>query len=170
MGADNDNRRETPIFSAVITPHRSLTRGGFRSLMFAVGGINFLGAALFFVEGAWPVVAFMALDVALIYWALKTNFRSAAAYEQVVVTPSELTVRKVSHRGRVGEWSLNPLWVRLDRRCMDEFGLIELALISHGRRLPIAEALSPPERESFASALSAALADARRGPTRTVLP
>jgi uncharacterized membrane protein len=170
MGADNDNGREAPIFSALITPHRSLTRSGFLALMIVVGGVNFLGALLFFVEGAWPVIGFMALDVVLVYWALKANYRSAAAYEQVIVTPSELTVRKVSHRGQVGEWSLNPLWVRLDRRGMEEFGLIELALVSQGRRLPIAAALSPRERESFAAALAAALALARRGPTRTALP
>ena len=32
------------------------------------------------------------------------------------MTPSELTVRKVSHHGRVREWTLNPVWVRLHRR------------------------------------------------------
>jgi uncharacterized membrane protein len=170
MGPDNDRGHEPPIFSAVITPHRSLTRSGFIALMIVVGGINLLGALLFVVEGAWPVVGFMGLDVLLVYWALKANYRSAAAYEQVIVTPSVLTVRKVSHRGKVGEWSLNPLWVRLDREDMQEFGMIGLALVSHGRRLPIAAALSPPERESFAAALTTALAHARRGPTRTALP
>ena len=58
---------------------------------------------------------FFGLDVLLIYWAFRVNYRPAAAYEQVTVTPSELKVRKVSHRGRAREWTLNPLWVRLDR-------------------------------------------------------
>jgi uncharacterized membrane protein len=169
MDCDNDREREAPLFSAVITPHRSLSQRGFLALMLTIGGSNLAGAAAAAFAGAWPVVAFMLLDVALVYWALKANYRSGAGYEQVIVTPSELTVRKVSHRGKVGEWSLNPQWVRLERDEIEDFGLQELALVSGGRRLPVAAALSPRERESFASALAAALAQAKRGPTRTVI-
>ena len=71
--------------------------------------------------------------------------------------PSELLVRKVSDRGRVTEWSLNPLWVRLDRDVHEEFGIERLFLVSRGRRLPIAGFVSPPEKESFAAALGAAI-------------
>lgn len=85
------------------------------------------------------------------------------------MTSSELTVRQVSHRGRVREWTLNPLWVRLDRVVHAEFGIERLFLVSHGRRLAIAVFLSSQEKESFAVALSSALAEARRGPTRTQL-
>jgi uncharacterized membrane protein len=41
--------------------------------------------------------------------------------------------------------------------------------VSHGRRLSIANFLGPDEKKGFATALSAALGEARRGPTRTVL-
>ena len=85
-----------------------------------------------------------------------------------MVTPSELRVRKVSHRGKVAEWSLNPLWVRIDRDTHEEFGIERLFLVSRGERLAIAAFLGPQEKESFAHALSAALGEARRGPTRTV--
>ena len=44
-----------------------------------------------------------------------------------------------------------------------------LFLVTRGRKLPIAGFLSPPERESFAKALAAAIGEAKRGPTRTVL-
>ena len=81
---------------------------------------------------------------------------------------SELIVRKVSARGGVQQWTLNPLWVRLDRIVHEEFGIERLFLVSHGRRLSIAGFLGPDEKKSFATALSAALGEARRGPTRTV--
>ena len=100
--------------------------------------------------------------------AFRLNYRAAKAYEEVTVTPSELTVRKVSPRGRISEWTLNPLWVRLDRVVHAEFGIERLFLVSHGRRLAIAGFLGPQEKESFASALSNALGEAKRGPTRTV--
>jgi uncharacterized membrane protein len=113
------------------------------------------------------VFGFFGLDVLLIYWAFRANYRAARAYEEVTVTPLELTVRKVSARGKVRETVLNPLWVRLDKETHEEFGIGGLFLISRGKRLPIAGFLGPQEKESFALALANALGKARRGPTRT---
>ena len=169
MAADNAVIDEPTLFSAVLTPHRSLGRTGFVILMCLIGGISFVAGLVFFIAGAWPVMGFFGLDVLLVYWAFKVSYRTAAAYEQVTMTPSTLTVRKVSHRGKVAEWTLNPVWVRLQREANEEFGIERLFLVSHGRRLPIATFLGPNEKASFASALSAALGEARRGPTRTVL-
>jgi len=169
MAADNATSDEPTLFSAVLTPHRSLGRTGFIVLMGLIGGISFVAGLVFFIAGAWPVMGFFGLDVLLIYIAFKVSYRTAAAYEQVTMTPSTLTVRKVSHRGRVAEWTLNPVWVRLQREANDEFGIERLFLVSHGRRLPVATFLGPAEKASFADALSAALGEARRGPTRTVL-
>jgi uncharacterized membrane protein len=168
MPADNDRSREPTIFSAVLTPHRSLSRGGFLVLMLVLGAISFATGMVFLLAGAWPVFGFCGLDVLLVYLAFQVSYRRAKAYEQVTVTPSELTVRKVSHYGRISEWTLNPLWVRLDRVVHAEFGIERLFLVSHGRRLAIAGFLGPEEKASFALALSAALGEAKRGPTRTV--
>jgi uncharacterized membrane protein len=168
MPPDNDRPQEPTIFSAVLTPHRSLSRKGFLWLMLVLGAISFATGTVFLLAGAWPVFGFCGLDVLLVYWAFQVSFRRAKAYEEVTITPSELTVRKVSHRGRISEWTLNPLWVRLDRVVHAEFGIERLFLVSHGRELPIAAFLGPQEKESFALALSAALGEAKRGPTRTV--
>ena len=168
MSADNDLTREPTIFSAVLTPHRSLGRKGFLILMTVLGLISFATGTAFLLAGAWPVFGFCGLDVLLIYFAFRLSYLRANAYEQVTVTPSELTVRQVSHHGRISEWTLNPLWVKLDRVVHAEFGIERLFLVSHGRRLVIAGFLGPQEKESFALALSAALGEAKRGPTRTV--
>jgi uncharacterized membrane protein len=164
--SDNDPGPEPTLFSAIITPHRSLTGAGFLAVMMLVGGFSFFAGMVFFLLGAWPVVGFLGLDVLLVYWAFRANYRAAAAFEEVTVTPSELRVRRVSHRGQVAEWTLNPLWTQLARDTHEEFGLQHLFLVSRGRKLPVAGFLSPPERESFAAALSAALGEAKRGPTR----
>lgn len=166
-GQDWDDAPEPTLFSAIITPHRSLSGFGFVVLMAGVGVVSFAAGIMFLLMGAWPVLGFFGLDVLLIYWAFRINYRAALAYEEVMVTPSELLVRKVSHRGKVTEWSLNPLWTRLDRDTHAEFGIERLFLVTRGRKLPIAGCLSPPEKESFAAALSAAIGEAKRGPTRT---
>ena len=160
---------EPAIFSAIITPHRSLSSTGFLIFMLCIGGISFAAGMVFLMLGAWPVFGFFGLDVLLVYWAFRANYRAARAYEEVTVTATELTVRKISQRGEVREWTLNPVWVRLDRIVHEEFGIERLFLVSHGRRLSIANFLGADEKKSFATALSAALGEARRGPTRTVL-
>jgi uncharacterized membrane protein len=171
MTASNDFDPELDqpeLFSARLTPHRSLNRTGFLVLMTFITVISFAAGVVFWWIGAWPVFGFFGLDVLLIYWAFRINYRRALAYEEVMVTHSELRVRKVSHRGKVAEWTLNPLWVRLDRDTHAEFGIERLFIVSRGRKLPIAGFLSPPEKESFAAALGAAIGEAKRGPTRTV--
>jgi uncharacterized membrane protein len=169
MRFDNDASADPEIFSAIITPHRSLSSTGFLIFMLCIGGLSFASGVMFLLLGAWPVFGFLGLDMLLVYWAFRANYRSARAYEEVRVTANELTVRKVSHRGGVREWTLNPVWVKLDRIVHEEFGIERLVLISHGKRLPIAAFLSPDEKASFAQALSTALGEARRGPTRTIL-
>jgi uncharacterized membrane protein len=121
----------------------------------------------FLLMGAWPVFGFFGLDVLLLYWAFRINYRHANAYEQVTVTPTELKVRKVSHRGRVCEWVLNPLWVRIDKVTHEEFGIERLFLVSRGKQLVIANFLGPDEKASFAQELGRALGEAKRGPTIT---
>ena len=69
--------------------------------MALVGGVSFVAGMVFFLLGAWPVVGFLGLDVLLVYWAFRANYRAAAAFEEVTVTPSELRLRQVSHRGEV---------------------------------------------------------------------
>ena len=168
MTADNDPISEPTLFSAVMRPHRSLSERGFVITMLAVAGVSFVAGLVFLIAGAWPVTGVFGLDVALIYWAFRANYRSAWAYEQIRVTPTELRFRKVSARGAVTEWRANPLWVRLDRDVHEEFGVQSLHLVSRGQRRQIASFLPPEEKESFGKALQEALAAARRGPTRTI--
>ena len=168
MRTDNEAPPEPTIFSAVLTPQRSLSPRGFLIFMLVLGGLSFTIGMYFVLRGAWPVFGFCGLEVLAVYWAFRINYRRGKAYELVTVTPSELTVRKVTHHGRMREWTLNPLWVQLDRVVHAEYGIERLFLVSRGRRLAIAGFLGPDEKASFASALSAALGEAKRGPTRTV--
>ena len=169
MPPDNDEFEPT-IFSAVITPHRSLGNVGFLVLMIAFGGASFVSGVAFLLMGAWPVFGFFGLDVLLLYLAFRINYRRAGAYEEVRVTPSVLTVRKVSHRGRAREWMLNPLWVRLEKVVHEEFGIERLFLVSRGKTLALATFLGPDEKANFANALGRAIGEAKRGVTRTAVP
>jgi uncharacterized membrane protein len=167
MTASNDfpEPPEAKLFSARLTPHRSLNRTGFLVLMAFITAVSFVAGVAFWIMGAWPVFGFFGLDVLVIYWAFRVNYRRGDATEDIVVTPTELRVRRVSHRGHVAEWVLNPLWVQLDQKVHAEFGIERLYLVSRGRRVSIASFLGPDEKASFAKALMAALQAAKRGPT-----
>src|SRR6201985_2695398 len=156
---------EPVLFSAQLTPHRSLNRTGFVLVMTFLSVVSFATGIAFLIMGAWPVFGFLGLDVLAIYIAFKINFGRARAREEITITPSELRLRRVSHRGHVVEWVLNPLWVQLDQKTHAEFGIEKLYLVSRGRRVSVASFLGADEKASFAKALTAALQAARRGPT-----
>lgn len=168
MTAGNDfqpDAAEPRLFSALLTPHRSLSRAGFVLVMTLLCAASFVAGVACLLMGAWPILGFFGLDALAIYWAFKINFRRAKAYEEISITASELRLRRVSHRGHVMEWVFNPLWVRLDQVAHAEFGIERLYLVSRGRRVAIAAFLGADEKASFAKALTAALQAARRGPT-----
>ena len=164
-GNDFDPEAAPEIFSALLTPHRSLNRTGFLVVMAFVSVVSFAAGLAFLLMGAWPVLGFFGLDLLAIYWAFWVNFRRAKASEEILVTGSELRVRRVSHRGNVVEFVLNPLWVQIDREIHAEFGIEKLYLVSRGRRFAVASFLGPDEKASFAKALAEALQAARRGPS-----
>ena len=164
-GNDFDPDRQDELFSARLTPHRSLNRTGFLVVMAFVSVVSFAAGVAFLLMGAWPVVGFFGIDVLAIYWAFRISFRNAKASEEIRVTPSALSVRRISHRGHVVEFTFNPLWVQLDRKIHAEFGVERLYLVSKGRRITIGSFLGADEKASFANALMAALQAARRGVT-----
>jgi len=164
-GNEFDPQPQAELFSALLTPHRSLSSAGFLALMTFVTVVSFAAGIAALMMGAWPVFGFFGLDVLAIYWAFKINFRHARASEEIRVTASELRVRRTSHRGHVMEFVLNPLWVQLDQKIHAEYGIEKLYLLSKGRRLSIGSFLGPDEKASFAKALLAALQAAKRGPS-----
>jgi uncharacterized membrane protein len=149
------------IFAARLTPYRSLSPAGFNLLMMAIVAIAFAAGLVFWLMGAWPVVGFFGLDILLIQLAFRLNYRAARAFEEIEVTREALTVRKVSASGRAREFGFNPYWARLEIDRRHDRLISRLSIASHGKRLDIAGFLGPNERESFAAAFSAALAEVR---------
>lgn len=154
---------ERAVFDATITPHRSLDRNGFRIVMTLVCLASVASSIPFVVLGAWPVAGFFGLDALALFIAFHVNFQHARAFERIIVTPLEVLLRKVSHRGREAVWRSNPAWTKLERQTDEDYGLLGLKLVSQGRSVAVAGALSPGEREGFAEALGSALASARQG-------
>lgn len=149
-----------PQFDAVLMPHRSLGPRGFLILMAAVCVISFGAGLAFFLSGAWPVIGFFGIDVALIYLAFRINYRRARQYERVRLSPEQLRIDKVSHHGRARAYIFQPFWAAVEIQQPAEADT-PLHIASHGRRLRVGSFLSAEERVEFARALREALIQAR---------
>jgi uncharacterized membrane protein len=150
------------IFSATLTPHRSLPRTGFLALMVVIAGLWFLTGFYFLSLGAWPVLGFGGLDILAVWLAFRLNYRAARAYEEIEVSRTAIIVRKVAAGGRTQEIRFNPQWVRLEVEDDELRGATNIALRARDRWIPVGAFLNPDDRKSFARAFGAALAAARR--------
>ncbi len=149
-------------FSAVLVPHRSLSPAGFVTLMSLLGVISFVAGMAFYLAGAWPVLGFFSLDVLLVYFAFKLNYRSGRLYETVDVDPATLTVTRVHPSGRRETHAFETAWVRVELSEARD-GRTELKLRHHARELLFGRFLNDDERRDFASALKGWLIEARGG-------
>jgi uncharacterized membrane protein len=154
----------SPVFATVLRPYRSLPPRGFAALMVAIGACTSAIGFSFWLLGAWPVVGFLGLDLLLIQFAFRMNYRAARAAEEISLTRDRLSVTRISPSGIAVETGFNPYWARLEVDRHPEFGVTGVRIASHGDRLAVARFLAPREREAFADALGAALASVRAEP------
>lgn len=144
------------LFSAILHPHRSLSRRGFAWVMGLIGALSLTVGGYFFFAGAWPVFGFFGLDLLIVYLFFRANYRAGEVYERVQLTPERLIVERGDHRGRRSVEELQPHWLQV---MMDDPPLHEsqVRLASHGRTLVVGAFLTPEERLDFAQALRGAL-------------
>ena len=143
-------------------------RRGFLIFMLCLGGLSFVSGVVFVAIGAWPVCGFFGLDVLLVYW------RSAP------ITAPRAPTRKSPSPPRNSPCARSAIAAACANGRSIRCGCGSTASCTRnsassgcswcraaaGCRSPRFSA--PHEKESFALALSNALGEAKRGPTRTV--
>ncbi|MBK8007582.1 MAG: DUF2244 domain-containing protein [Rhizobiales bacterium] len=161
MNASNPIPETTLLFER-LSPHRSLSPKGFAIVMGILGLASFILGVAFLMMGAWPVFGFLGLDVLLVWLAFRSNYRSAKAFEEILVTPVRLVWRRVSARGEAREDTMNPRWVRLDTTSDELSGVTRVALTERRVTRVIGGFLPPMSKEKLAKSLAQALAAAKR--------
>jgi uncharacterized membrane protein len=143
-------------FERVLLPYRSLPPRGFHLLMLILGLISLAVGIGFVSVGAWPVIGFFGLDVALVYIAFRLNYRSARRSETIRLAGDAFTVERVDVRGERRMWRFQPFWLRviLEERG-DEWN--RLLVASHGRSLVIGDIVTPAVRRELAASIREAL-------------
>jgi uncharacterized membrane protein len=142
---------------AELRPHRSLSLAGFKLLLSVFIAMNVAVAILFLAQGAFPVAAFLGLDVLALWLAFRFNYREARRAEYVRVGPEQVHVASVDADGRAAHWVLNPLWARVVR---EGPGVV---IRAQGDQMRVGAFLPPKEWAGLAAAIEAALWRAKRG-------
>jgi uncharacterized membrane protein len=144
------------FFERILRPHRSLPPRGFHVLMMVLGLISLAVGIGFVSIGAWPVIGFFGLDVALVYLAFRLSYRSGRQSETIRLGADAFTVEQLSVRGERRIWRFQPFWLRviLEEKA-DESN--RLLVASHGRHLVIAAFVTAAVRRELATAIRDAL-------------
>ncbi len=97
-----------------VLPYRSLSKKGFRNLMFIVSFVFFAVGVFFWYIGAWPVFGFLGLDVLLLYYAFKMNYKSGEIFETVKVLSQKLCITRNFPSGKMQTWNLDSYWTKVE--------------------------------------------------------
>ena len=149
--------RKPAIFDLELRPSRPLQP---RQVWLVLAGIAavflVLGARLLFL-GAWPILPFMALDLALLAWALRESKRSGRQSEHLRLDADGLEYIRIAPHGDIRRRHLEAWWTRVE---LEDLGKYEnrLWLKSKGDRLALGSFLSPAERVDIARVIEDGLA------------
>jgi uncharacterized membrane protein len=150
---------DKPVFSTTISPHRSLSPLGFAILLTVVAVLNLTVGIFFWYLGAWPVVGFMGLDVALIWLAFRWSYRRARRHENLLVTATDLQLSRFAENRLIERLTFPRGFVHVDiEHDVDRELIGRLYLRSRGRAYEIGSFLGAHERLALAQALNRALA------------
>jgi uncharacterized membrane protein len=133
-------------------PHRSLTQLGF---VWFLGITAFLIALpIFAVLGSpvvWALLPFIVATVAAIWLALRKNGRDRSILEELVITPTRVTLARHGPAGRKQEWEANPHWLRVTLH--EDGGPVPnyLTLKAKGREVELGAFLAEEERKALHS-------------------
>ena len=154
-------KMEAVHFEAVITPHRSLGRRGFRVLVGAILLLSGVVTAGLWWLGAWPAVGINGVEILFALLMLRWNARQARACEMLLLSDSGLRIVRIDVRGRRYERVLPAAWLRVlvQERQGRAPGLF---LVARGAGLEVAQALGEAEKRDLAAALREALDQWRR--------
>ncbi|MBM85408.1 MAG: hypothetical protein CMM47_05245 [Rhodospirillaceae bacterium] len=144
------------LFETVVSPHRSLSSVGFLLLMGSLVGLSIAIGAGFMLVGAWPVIGFLGIDVALIYLVFHISYKSGRRSERIRLTCNSLEVLVLDESRPMCRTIIQPYWARVELKTLVG-GRKRLLIRSHGRTLEVGAFLGADELDALAGSLSEAI-------------
>lgn len=143
---------EPQSFLLVARRNNSLSSIG-RARVFAATVVLCLAVALpFALLGAWPILPFAGLELALLYVALRAIERHAGDCESISIAGDRLVV-ECRETGQVTRNEFNPYWARVALQQSARDGRELIAVRSHGRQVEFGRHLTHEQCRAAAHAL-----------------
>lgn len=144
----------------VLWPHRSLPRRGF--VWFIGATMALVSLPLIAVIGTaalWPLLVFVAIAVAGVWFALHLTYRSGHVHEVLRFDARSLSLVRRDPGRAARDWTANSFWVR----ALIRPGPVESYLVlTDGRReLELGAFLTPEERRALSDQITRRLAALR---------
>jgi uncharacterized membrane protein len=146
----------TPLFQAIVKPHRSLSRKGLVALICCLLLGSLIITSLMALLGAWPVIGFNGADIALSLFLIRLNLRASRTVEIISLGENELEISRTDQRGRRELLTLRPYWLNVVREEL-QGSVPQLYLSSHGTHTEIAATLGEAQKRDLAAALATAV-------------
>jgi uncharacterized membrane protein len=143
-------------------PHRSLTQRGFvwfvgiTASLIALPMLSVLGSPVL-----WALLPFLVASVAGIWLALRKNGQDRHILEELVITPSRVSLVRHGPKWRKQEWEANPHWLRVTLHETDGPVPNYLTLKAKGREVELGAFLSEEERKALHREVQQVLLDLR---------
>lgn len=153
---------EPILFREILQQHQALSDRGW-AVVFGALGIFFTGFGLaMFVNGAWPVIGFLGIEVGALYLGYRVMTGRAKRQEELILTPSTLSLHLRDPKGRLQRQSFPTedcaVFINTPTTWDDP-----VVLRAGNRRIPFGGDLNPDQRRDLATRLLSALSEARRG-------
>ena len=146
-------------FQLEISPHQSLSPRGFACLIGTVAAVNFTGGIVLWWLGAWPVIGFMGIDVALIWLGFRLSFRKGLKKERITITEHELLIERLASENVIETLNFARGFVQVFLEHDEGRNIVgRLWVRSKGRGHQIGAFLGAEERAALAQILKSNLA------------
>lgn len=144
---------EPDYLDMLLQPNTSLAPERFLLVMCLVVFASTVGSVVLFMVGAWPAVAFLGVDVLLLYLAFRVYFNAAKNYERLRVERDGLHL--LNKHGVVKSWEPSFLQVIVEEE--KPTALPRLLVASRGEQYEIGRFLGLEEKHQVQTHLITAL-------------
>lgn len=144
-----------------LKPSRSLSPRGFLAVMGIAGGVSLVAGVHFYLKGAWPVMGFFGLDLALLYWAFKASYRQGELTERILLETSAMTIERTRPGAQSQAWTMHPSWVQVSVEDAEEH-TASLKLRDRSTAVELGRFLPPRERSEVADVIREGLERRKR--------
>lgn len=141
-----------------VWPNRSLSARGMLLVFVVVTAVAMIIGIGFFLAGAWLILPFAGLEIAVVGAMLYWLFRHADDHELIVIHGERVML--IRHRGgREKRYEFQRYWVKIILERRHGWYPSQLKMGSHGRLVVIGDELRDEARQALFAQLNQALRD-----------